>query len=103
VSELGLTEWRLSNGARVLLKPTDFKEDQVLFAAFSPGGDSLVADRDYVSAVTAATIVDESGLDGFDAVQLRKKLAGRAVDTPDRELRLQRAGPAHRLEVLRSW
>ena len=80
VSELGLTEWRLSNGARVLLKPTDFKEDQVLFAAFSPGGDSLVADRDYVSAVTAATIVDESGLDGFDAVQLRKKLAGRAVE-----------------------
>ena len=64
----------------MLLKPTDFKEDQVLFAAFSPGGDSLVADRDYVSAVTAATIVDESGLDGFDAVQLRKKLAGRAVE-----------------------
>ncbi len=80
MGELGLTEWRLANGARVLIKPTDFKEDQVLFAAFSPGGDSLVADRDYVSAVTAATIVDESGLDGFDAVQLRKKLAGRAVE-----------------------
>jgi zinc protease len=78
--ELGLTEWRFANGARVLVKPTDFKADQVLFAAFSPGGDSLASDQDYVSAVTAATIVDESGLDGFDAVQLRKKLAGRAVE-----------------------
>ena len=78
--ELGLTEWRFANGARVLLKPTDFKADQVLFAAFSPGGDSLASDQDYVSALTAATIVDESGLDGFDAVQLRKKLAGRAVE-----------------------
>ena len=78
--ELGLHEWRLANGARVLLKPTDFKQDQVLFTAFSPGGDSLVADRDYMSAVTAATIVDESGLGAFDAVQLRKKLAGRAVE-----------------------
>ena len=80
VPELGLTEWRLDNGVRVLVKPTDFKEDQVLFAAFSPGGSSLVADRDYVSAVSAATIVDESGLASFDTVQLRKKLAGRAVE-----------------------
>jgi zinc protease len=80
VGELGLTEWRLANGARVLVKPTDFKEDQVLFAAFSPGGDSLVPDSSYVSAVTAATIVEESGLDGFDAVQLRKKLAGRSLE-----------------------
>jgi zinc protease len=80
VGELGLTEWRLANGARVLVKPTDFKEDQVLFAAFSPGGDSLVPDSSYVSAVTAATIVEESGLGGFDAVQLRKKLAGRSLE-----------------------
>jgi zinc protease len=80
VPELGLTEWRLANGARVLVKPTDFKDDQVLFAAFSPGGDSIVPDSSYVSAVTAATIVEESGLGGFDAVQLRKKLAGRSLE-----------------------
>jgi zinc protease len=80
IPELGLSQWRFANGARVLLKPTDFKQDQVLFTAFSPGGDSLAADGDYVSAVTAAAIVDESGLGAFDAVQLRKKLAGRAVE-----------------------
>ena len=80
IPELGLTEWRLANGVRVLLKPTDFKNDQVLFSAYSPGGDSLASDRDYVSAMTAATIVDEGGLGGFDAVQLRKKLAGKAVE-----------------------
>src|SRR5439155_14154956 len=28
---LGITEWRLSNGARVVLKPTTFKQDEILF------------------------------------------------------------------------
>ena len=38
-----ILEWKLSNGARVLLKPTDFKADEVLFSAHSPGGASLLA------------------------------------------------------------
>ena len=44
--ETGVVEWTLSNGARMLVKPTDFKADEVLFAARSPGGTSLVADGD---------------------------------------------------------
>ena len=37
---LGITEWGLSNGVRVVLKPTTFKEDEILFRAVSPGGTS---------------------------------------------------------------
>ncbi|HID09881.1 MAG TPA: hypothetical protein EYP17_01075 [Candidatus Latescibacteria bacterium] len=44
--DLGITQWRLSNGISVILKPTDFKNDEVLFTAFSPGGHSLVPDED---------------------------------------------------------
>jgi zinc protease len=75
--ELGFQELHLSNGVRVLLKPTDFKEEEILFSAFSPGGNSLVPDEQYVAAATAADIVQESGLDGFDAITLQKKLSGK--------------------------
>ena len=77
--ELGFEELRLSNGVRLIYKPTDFKEEQILFSAFSPGGHSLVSDERYVAAVTAANIVDEAGLNGFDAIALQKKLSGKIV------------------------
>jgi zinc protease len=77
--ELGFEELLLSNGVRVILKPTDFKEEEILFGAFSPGGHSLVPDDQYVAAVTAANIVNEGGLNGFDAIALQKKLTGTVV------------------------
>ena len=49
----GITEWTLSNGVRVVLEPTTFKQDEILFRAFSPGGTSLASDQDYVAAETA--------------------------------------------------
>ena len=39
---LDIIDWKLSNGIRVLLKTTDFKDDEVLFAAVSPGGSGAV-------------------------------------------------------------
>ena len=74
--ELGVTDWRLANGVRVLLKPTDFKADQVLMRGWSPGGTSLVADDDVPSASVATTAVERGGLGEFDAVGLTKRLAG---------------------------
>jgi zinc protease len=83
IPEIGVTRWKLSNGVSVILKPTDFKKDEVLFAAYSPGGTSLVPDADYAAAFTAADIVAESGVGGLDATQLRKQLAGKnATVTP---------------------
>ena len=79
IAELGVTEWTLSNGVRVVLKPTDFKNDEVLFSAFSPGGHGLVSDEDYIAAATASAVVQEGGLGAFDAIGLEKKLAGKVV------------------------
>lgn len=72
-------EWTLANGVKVLLKPTTFRNDEVLFHAFSPGGTSVVDDADYVSALIATAVVAEAGLNGFSAADLHKKLAGTAV------------------------
>jgi zinc protease len=76
-ADLGITEWRLSNGVRVVLKPTDFKNDEVVMAAFSPGGTSLAGDRDIVPAQTAASVVTDGGISSFDQIALQKLLAGK--------------------------
>ncbi|MEP6834439.1 MAG: insulinase family protein [Gemmatimonas sp.] len=78
-ASINLTEWKLSNGARVLVKPTDFKADEVLFSAYSVGGTSLVSDADYQSAAYASSIMSLSGLGKYSAVDLQKKLAGKAA------------------------
>ncbi len=51
-AEFGVTEWTLSNGVKVVLKPTTNKADEVVFRAFSPGGTSLAPDADYIPAST---------------------------------------------------
>lgn len=73
----GLIEWELSNGVRVVLKPTDFEEDEVQFYAWSPGGTSLVDDADLIPAMTAATVIGASGLGDLDTTSLQKALAGK--------------------------
>ncbi len=77
--EVGVIEWKLANGVKVWLKPTDFKNDEVLFSGFSPGGTSLVSDVDFNSAVFATALLAESGLGRFSAVELGKALAGKRV------------------------
>jgi zinc protease len=66
----------LSNGAEVWLKPTDFKNDEVLFSAYALGGTSLAAAADYPSAALATSMVGIGGLGGFSPVDLSKMLAG---------------------------
>ncbi|MCG8458437.1 MAG: insulinase family protein, partial [Holophagales bacterium] len=79
--ELGLTVWKLPNGVRVVAKPTDFKNDQVLFTAWSPGGSSLVADEDFTSASFAPFLLGQGGVGDFDLVELQKALAGKVVSS----------------------
>ena len=76
---VGITELTLANGVKVVLKPTDFKNDEILVTAFSPGGHSLYSDQDYYNAVNADAVIDESGLGPFDLVQLQKYMAGKTV------------------------
>jgi zinc protease len=76
VPELGITEWTLSNGIRVILKPTSGQRDEILLTGFSPGGHSLVPDEDYPSAVFASTVMSEGGVGSFDKITLEKALSG---------------------------
>jgi len=75
----GITEWTLANGVRVVLQPTTFKQDEILFRAFSPGGTSLAPDSDFVAAETADQVVAQGGLGKLTAIDLGKKLAGKAA------------------------
>jgi len=77
--EAGITEWTLSNGATVVLKPTTLKEDQILFRAVAPGGTSLASDAELSSARAADYVVPAGGVGRFNAVTLDKILAGKAV------------------------
>ena len=77
--EAGITEWTLSNGATVVLKPTTLREDQILFRAAAPGGTSLASDDDFISARVADDVVPAGGVGRFSAVMLDKILAGKAV------------------------
>jgi len=79
IDTVGVTELTLSNGARVVLKPTDFKNDEILMAAYSPGGTSIYSDQDYESASNAASIINQSGVGDFSANDLQKFLSGKTV------------------------
>lgn len=83
IDALGVTDWKLSNGVRVLLKSTDFKADEVLMRAWSPGGASLVSDADFPSSMVATLAIERGGAGNFDAIELQKKLVGKqAVASP---------------------
>lgn len=76
---LHTTTLTLSNGVKVLLKPTDFQNDQVMFSGFAPGGSSLYSDADFPSAAYAAVGMDLAGLGNYNATELRKYLTDKQV------------------------
>lgn len=78
--ELGFTEITLQNGVQIIIKPTDFKNDEILFTSFSPGGTSLCPESDFMSCDYSNAIVSESGVGNFDQNQLEKKLKGKVVN-----------------------
>lgn len=79
-AEVGLTEWTLANGARVVLKPTDFKNDEILFSAISYGGTSLYEMNDYMTARFASSLIGQGGTGAFNQIQLGKFLAGKSLN-----------------------
>jgi len=100
----GITEWDLSNGVKVVLKPTTFKQDEVVFRATSPGGTSLVSDADFIAASSAGQVIGAGGLAQFSAIELRKVLSGKvALVRPvigDTEEGLMGSGSPKDLETL---
>lgn len=76
---LGTTEWTLSNGINVIIKPTAFKNDEIVMNILSKGGWTKVATEDLPSAVLAGNIVDYNGLADFSTIDLQKILTGKKV------------------------
>ena len=79
LADIGVTVVKFSNGVEAWLKPTDFKNDQVLFTAYANGGSSLASKDDYFQqAALPPTSSPLSGLGGIKALDLDKMLAGRS-------------------------
>ncbi len=70
----GTTTWTLQNGIKIILKPTTFKNDEILLRAFSLGGYSLYKGKNILNARMAAGLVSNSGLGKFNASALEKYL-----------------------------
>ncbi|RYE16857.1 MAG: insulinase family protein [Sphingobacteriales bacterium] len=76
----GVTTLTFENGVKALLKPTNFKNDQILIAGYSFGGTSLASDLDFTAADMAASVVGGSGVSEFNQIQLQKMMTGKNVD-----------------------
>lgn len=72
------TEYTLSNGAKVFIKKTDFKNDEILVSIASDGGSSLYADKDIINVQFAASIIDECGIGNYNHTQLMKFMKGKS-------------------------
>ena len=79
IAELEVTEWKLSNGITIVLKPTDFKNDQVLMTGFAMGGTSLYDVSELESASNSSAVVAEGGVGDFTPTDLSKYLSGKTV------------------------
>lgn len=77
--KFGTTVFTLSNGAKVVVKPTDFKQDEIIFTAFEEGGKRSYDAKDAVSVLLASDAYDNSKMGSFDQVKLDKYLAGKNV------------------------
>ena len=76
---IGAVEWTFENGVRVVARPTDFKADEILLRAWSPGGTSNAPDSLVVTAAFADGIVHEGGVADRSRIALEKSLAGKKV------------------------
>jgi zinc protease len=79
ITELGVTVWTLSNGARVVLKPTDFKADEIAMRAVSFGGNARVPAEQFAAVRYAAEIVGVSGLGTLDRLGVVQRVSGKVV------------------------
>ncbi|MDQ3366692.1 MAG: insulinase family protein [Myxococcota bacterium] len=79
IEAIGVTEWTLSNGVRVIVKPTDFEADVVTISGTSPGGLAVATPKQYADARFADDIAALGGVGELDVDALQKALAGKQV------------------------
>lgn len=78
-ARLGTTEWTLSNGVKLVLKSTDFQNDQILLSAVRAGGIALIPDSDFLQARYATSVVGAMGVKDLSPLELSKYLAGKSA------------------------
>jgi zinc protease len=77
--KLGTTEFTLGNGVTVTIKPTDFKNDEILMSAIRPGGKNNYGIKDKFNAEYATAIITAMGVGDFSPIDLQKALSGKTV------------------------
>jgi len=75
----GTTVLTLSNGVIVVAKQTDFKEDEILMSATSPGGKTLFDSADRINARVMNEITSLGGYGDFSAIQLNHIMTGKRI------------------------
>lgn len=78
--QFGTIVYNLSNGAKVILKPTDFKQDEILMTAYKEGGKRSYAEADAANVNLVGDFYNTAKLGNFDQVKLQKYLAGKNVE-----------------------
>lgn len=81
---LGTTEITFANGAKAILKPTDFKTDEIVMNSFRKGGIAKYPADEKYSAYYAASVVQQMGVNDFSPVDLQKFLAGKVASASPR-------------------
>jgi zinc protease len=80
LDKVGVVEWTLSNGIKVVVKPTDFENDTFMMQGFSAGGTATASDADFPSARFASEVVGAGGAGEHSDAMLDKLLAGKVVN-----------------------
>jgi len=75
--EFGFTELILSNGVKVVLKPTNFKNDEIKISAYKLGGGSGYNAEDVLNVNLSTSVIGQSGVGEFDQIQLNKLMTGK--------------------------
>ncbi len=77
--KFGTTEIILSNGVKVIIKPTDYKEDEVLFQAFKKGGKMAQSTKDAANILMIDDAIGMSNFGPFDNKSIARYLTGKNV------------------------
>lgn len=75
----GATVWELSNGATVIIKPTEFKDDEIQFSANAVNGTSNYSASYNNSLIYLPSAMGIMGLGSYTSSDLEKYLAGKQV------------------------
>jgi zinc protease len=101
LAKIDVQEWRLANGMRVLLKPTDFADDHVELRLSAAGGASIADREDYPSAYLADDILEATGAGEWSGAQIARFLDDRAISLAPvvRDERIEVLGSGRRADL----